>query len=106
MKITYDEYDEIEEICEKLNEENMMNNIGTNRYFDIRKRFPTIQQMEKADVKNNFEEYFIYLMFWYTQKFDGEFADDEEKLGEYKASMKYIKELIDSNIEFADDEAL
>ena len=103
MRITYDEYDTLEEYCENFKKQNENELIGTDKYFPIQFIWPTVEQLEAVNVADNFEEYFPYLFFWYTQKLDDQLKDNPEEYQEYKEAMKYIKKLVDSNIEFVED---
>lgn len=102
MRITYDEYDKIEDICTKIYQDNETEQIGTADYFLALHNWPTVEQLEAVDVAHNMEQYFPYLMFWYTQRFDSQLESDYAEYEEYKKSMKYIQDLMTNQLEFVD----
>lgn len=100
IKISYDQYDYIEEMCDRVNQKNESVNIGTPLYFSSVNNWPTIEQMEAMDLKNNLSQFLPFIMFWYTQKLDDKLLGND--LEEYRKSMKYIQELMKENIEFSE----
>ena len=106
MKLTYEEYDKLEEICEQIRRENEkpLFEVDEQKMFSIFLQRPTVAQMEEAHVKENFETFFPYLFFFYTQRLDSKLEDDADDYKEYRAAMDYIRKLMDENIEFADDD--
>lgn len=104
ITLTYDEYDRIEEICSRIKKKNEEEFLEEDERIDGKHMFPTIEQLKDADVEGHVEDYFLYLMFWYTQKFDDVLKDDVVEYAKYKESMKYIKDIIEDQIEFLDDE--
>lgn len=103
MKLTYREYDMAEEVCERMMEKNENEYIGTSKYFAAHHLWPTVEQMEALQVEEHFEEYFPFLFFYYTQKFDGQIKDNVNKYTDYQGAMKYIKDIMDRNIVFVDE---
>lgn len=102
IAITYDEYDRIEEICSMIKQKNEEDFLEEDERIDGRHMFPTIEQLKAANVEERAEDYFLYLMFWYTQKFDDALKNDTLEYGKYKEAMKYIKNIIEDQIFFID----
>lgn len=104
IKMTYDEYDRMEEICEHIRNENTDNigDIDESKIYYVTMQRPTLNQLLKMDIENHLEDYFIYLFFYYTQNFDDELSGDIAEYEEYKEMKAYLKKVIDRNIEFID----
>ena len=105
IKLTYDEYDQIEEVCEQIKRINEDTYPDEMRLFSGRYQYPTVEQLCTLNVEDHIEDFFLFLMFWYTQKFDDLFTDSKDDYEDYKQSMRYIKQVIDRNVEFLEDDA-
>ncbi len=104
MKISYEEYDKIEESCGTIMEASRGNVADGPARFEYLSSWPTVGELEAADAEKNFKKFFRYLMFWYTQDLTEELKEDPKALKEYQEAMKYIRELFKRKIEFEEDE--
>lgn len=104
ITLTYDEYDRIEEICSMIKQKNEEEFLEDEERIDGKHMYPTIEQLKAVNIEDHAEDYFLYLMYWYTQRFDDLLKNDAIEYGKYKEAMKYIKAIIDDQIEFIDDE--
>ena len=108
MKITYDEYDRMEEICDYMHEqmaEDVMD-IDSDHIFYMTMQRPTLEQLKVMDIEHHFEDYFEYLFFYYTQDFTEELQGDLDELEEYKSMKAYLRSVFDKKIEFVDEDEL
>lgn len=104
IKLTYDEYDRIEAVCERIKQINEETYPDEMRLFSGRYQYPTVEQVCTLNMEEHLEDFFLFLMYWYTQRFDNLFGEAKDEYKDYQESMAYIKKIIDRNIEFVDDE--
>ena len=97
-KLTFNEYDEIEEKCDRLMASLSTDEIDLRNLLNL---FPTVEELEKIDIKKNLQKYMPFMLFWYSQEADERLLDDKE---EYKKTKAYIKKLIEQNLELVDEE--
>ena len=97
MILTYDQYDRMEEACDRIRQTIEQHDSTDKKYFEPYTKWPTVAVLQEMDVEHHVDEFFPYLFFWYTQKFAPEEMSDSD---EYRSSMKYIKKLIDRSVIF------
>ena len=104
IEMTYAQYDEMEELCEKIYNKNENEYIDEDRRFNGRYQYPTVSELQKMKAEENIEKYFPYLFYYYTQDFSDKFAGMPSELKEYQASVKMIRDIMNKNIVFTEDE--
>lgn len=103
-QITFEEYDALELACEEIRKENETTFYDDFRQFDGRVQFPTMEQMQAVQVESNFDKYFEYLFYFYTQDFEEELQNSPEDHHNYMESMAYIRRLMKDQLVFVDPE--
>ena len=91
VPMTYEQYDEMWEICDHIKEESEQTEGSYKRKFFAKTSYPTVEEMKKMNLKENLGKYLPYIMFYYLEPLEG-MEDDPQ----YVASMKYIKNLVDN----------
>lgn len=94
MKISYDKYDSLWEIFDMIKQNDQIIDSDTKKKFSLRTGFPTVEQMEAMDLKQNFPKYYAYIMYYYMEDME-ELKNDPE----YLAAKRYIRNLVDECLE-------
>lgn len=100
VSLTYDQYDLMEELCGEIHERGESEKASSKKHYDEVEKFPRVADMEAANVSENFDKYYKYLMYYYYNKI----IVPDVLRDEYAETVAYIKKLVNEHIEFVDEE--
>lgn len=97
IRLTYDEYDEIITICERLHEENMSDDTNFQYVFPESISFPKVEYLQELDYRRHFRKYLPMFVF-YTE-LD---LPKLETIPEFVEAKKYMKKVMREELKLVD----